>query len=77
MKLTGWYHKYQKPFRKGIYEREMEDGTLVFSYWDGRHWYLGAFSDEKKSITISRAFRYFKQGAFSARQFLSWRGIAK
>jgi hypothetical protein len=66
-KRTGWYPGHIKPAREGIYERE-RNSIIIFSYWDGSVWCVGA-----RSIHHANVFKYYKANY----QNTPWRGLCK
>lgn len=43
MKLTPFFGPTVKPVRKGVYQRRHKTlHFMVYSYWDGEQWFLGA-----------------------------------
>jgi len=67
MKLTPWYPAHVKPVRKGVYEMDAWDSW--FRYWDGKHWYCGAFTPED-------AYEEWLDGRTIADADFDWRGLA-
>ena len=41
MALTTWMPANVQPFHKGLYQRKSARGATVFSYYDGKQWYVG------------------------------------
>lgn len=68
LKLTRWFKGYQKPMRKGVYERDYSDVKLGTAYckWDGVCWHLYART----------AAEAVKEDFPSFHQHLPWRGLA-
>lgn len=52
MKRTPWFSGMECPVREGVYERRLYnhhngDELLVYSYWDGQQWFVGAYTPEE------------------------------
>jgi len=67
-KLSKWFYPEQKPSLPGVYEVVFQPNTVfdsVFSYWDGKNWYVGSHIIDRALIS--------KQ--VSSWQDKYWRGI--
>ena len=72
MKLTPWFSGLECPVRAGVYERKLYnyhtgDPLIVYSYWDGQHWYIGAneIEDAVKMIPLGPTMTLYRE----------WRGL--
>ena len=63
---TGWYRGDQKPIRIGAYKRKYPNGSICYSWWDGRlfHWAVQSLRITATGLDVSR------------HQSLPWRGLA-
>lgn len=68
-KLTPWFRATVTPVRNGVYQRKPV-GMLVYSYWDGKLWYIGGKDPDN-------AVRLFQECVPSVFQNSKWRGIAE
>lgn len=69
-KQTPWMPAEVNPFHKGIYLRKHLRGNLLYAYWDGRVWYVGASHKET-------ALGEYKRRNESMWSRLPWRGLAQ
>ncbi len=74
MKRTPWFGALECPVREGVYERKLYnhhngDELIVYSYWDGKQWYIGTYSPDD-------AMRVAELGP-TMTLYREWRGLLK
>jgi|SanBayMetagenome_1026888.scaffolds.fasta_scaffold03401_2 hypothetical protein len=70
---TPWFGGFECPVREGVYERKLYnyhigEELIVYSYWDGTQWYIGAYSPDD-------AMRVAELGP-TMTLYREWRGLA-
>lgn len=59
MKRTPWFNGMEHPVREGVYERRLYDyhngeELIVYSYWDGQQWFVGAYVPQDAMVAAER-----------------------
>lgn len=75
MKRTPWFGALECPVREGVYERKLwnyhnGEELLVYSYWDGKQWFIGASSPDD-------AMRTAENLGPTMTLYRDWRGLLK
>lgn len=68
-KLTPWFPADVKPARVGVYQKDFEDETEEYQYWNGKRWFYG-------DITPSETLQKFsREGNDTIPLARPWRGL--
>lgn len=79
--LTTWYPAHVHPARVGVYQMYgpisplMHRSTIVYRYWDGKHWYYGSYTGPYEAFRIYRACNKNHRNWIDSTDITKWRGL--